>query len=74
MYLLMLPNIAFTIFLATVDNLREHVADLLKVSSNSLLLEKTPLALPNEKFTILRVLHLWLFHESIIKFHPKGKT
>ena len=69
----MLPNIGFAIFLVTVDNLRERVAGRLKVSSNSLLLEKPPVAMPHAKVTILRVLHVWLFHESIIKFHPKGK-
>ena len=70
----MLTNIGFTIFLVTGDNLCEHVVDRLKVSSNGLLLENTPVAIPRAKVTILRAFHVWLFHTPIIKFHPKGKT
>ena len=68
-----MPNTWFNILLTTVDNLCEHVSYQINVSSNTLLSEKAPLAMPHEKVTIMRILHVWLFHESIIKFHPKGK-
>ena len=52
---------------STADNLRDRVADCLNIPRNSLRVEDPPRRMAHAKLTILRVIQVWVFFDTMIK-------
>mmetsp|Transcript_10144 Transcript_10144/g.14653 ORF Transcript_10144/g.14653 Transcript_10144/m.14653 type:complete len:1391 (-) Transcript_10144:2876-7048(-) len=52
-------------------NLRRRVADFTGVGDDKLIIEAPPNHLPHGKINIIRIIQVWVFHDSIIQFQPK---
>ena len=52
-------------------NLRQRVANFTGVGEDKLIIEAPPNRLPHGKINIIRIIQVWVFHDSIIKFEPK---
>ena len=56
---------------ASIDNLRKRVADFIGVHEALLKVEVPPSQMPHGKVTILRVIQVWVFHETLIQYDPE---
>eukprot|EP00978_Attheya_sp_CCMP212_P005349 scaffold11962_cov59-Attheya_sp.AAC.3 len=59
--------------MTTVESLRGRVALQCGVHKDSLRMKEPPRSMPHSKITILRVLQVWTFHDSIIQTNNKSK-
>jgi hypothetical protein len=59
---------------ATSSTFRRRVADFLSISTNDLELDAPPLFMPHSKVTLLRVIQVWVFNDSIIECRPRPFT
>lgn len=55
----------------TAENLRKRVADFVGVQEGTLAVTKPPSNMPHGKITVLRVIQVWVFHETVIQLDPK---
>ena len=54
----------------TCINLKRRVSDFLKIPNEFIEVISPPRSMPHGKITILRILQVWVFHETIIQFDP----
>ena len=57
----------------TVESLRRRVAECLSISSEVLETQEPPSLMPHAKINILRILHVWLFYETMISQPSRSK-
>lgn len=57
---------------STTVNLRKRVADFLGIAEGVLRVERPPLQMPHGMITMLRVIQVWVFHETMIQFDQKS--
>jgi hypothetical protein len=58
---------------STYLNLRRRVAEYLHLKDDQLALTKPPSQLSVGQLTVLRAIHVWVFHETVIEFDPSGR-
>lgn len=60
--------------IATKNNLRNRVADFMGIDAESLCVAKPPVLMEHSKVTLLRVLQVWVFSETIIESIQAAET
>jgi hypothetical protein len=55
------------------NNLRKRVAEFFEIDEKNLRLEQPPSTMPHSKINVLRVIQVWVFHDSLIECVPKMK-
>ena len=55
----------------TAQNLRKRVADFCGIQDDLLVVAKPPSNMPHGMVTILRIIQVWVFHETMIELDPK---
>ena len=58
----------------TCINLKRRVSDFLKVPNDLIEISSPPRSMPHGKATILRILQVWVFNETLIQFDSKSVT
>lgn len=56
---------------STCQNLRTRVADHSRIPQEKLRMLQPPTFMPHAKLTVLRIIQVWVFHETLIECHPK---
>ena len=56
----------------TCINLKRRVSDFLKIPNDLIEISSPPRFMPHEKITILRILQVWVFNETLIQFDPES--
>jgi hypothetical protein len=54
----------------TCDNLQRRVAEFLKVPNEFIQISDPPCSMPHAMITILRIIQVWVFNETLIQFDP----
>ena len=56
---------------STAENLRKRVAHFVGINEALLVVNCPPRNMPHGKVTILRIIQVWVFHETVIQLDPK---